>query len=33
VGHHLGPRVEVIGGLALIAIGARILIEHLSMPA
>lgn len=32
-GHHLGARVEVIGGLALIAIGVRILVEHLSMPA
>ena len=32
VGHHLGSRVEVIGGLALIAIGTRILIEHLMAP-
>lgn len=32
VGHHLGSKVEIIGGLALIAIGTRILIEHLLSP-
>ncbi|MNT23081.1 putative manganese efflux pump MntP [compost metagenome] len=33
VGHHLGSKVEIVGGLALIAIGTRILIEHLLSPA
>lgn len=32
VGKHLGKRVEVFGGLALIAIGVRILVEHLMHP-
>lgn len=32
VGRHFGPRVELLGGLALIAIGARILLEHLFWP-
>ena len=31
-GQHLGKRVEVFGGLALIAIGLRILIDHLTHP-
>jgi len=29
LGHHLEKRAEVVGGLALIAIGLRILLEHL----
>jgi putative Mn2+ efflux pump MntP len=32
IGQHWGKRVEIIGGLALIAIGLRILIEHLMNP-
>lgn len=31
-GHRLGTKVEVFGGLALIAIGLRILIDHLMNP-
>lgn len=31
-GRHLGTKVEIFGGLALIAIGLRILIEHLTHP-
>jgi putative Mn2+ efflux pump MntP len=31
-GHKLGTKVEVFGGLALIAIGVRILVEHLMNP-
>jgi len=30
-GKRLGPRVEIIGGIILIAIGVKILIEHLSV--
>ena len=29
VGRAVGPRMEIVGGLALIAIGVRILSEHL----
>ncbi|MEB3328933.1 MAG: manganese efflux pump MntP family protein [Candidatus Sericytochromatia bacterium] len=32
-GSHLEKRAEVIGGLALIAIGLRILLEHLAAPS
>ena len=32
VGKQFGPRVELLGGIALIAIGARILLEHLFWP-
>ncbi|MNS18090.1 putative manganese efflux pump MntP [compost metagenome] len=32
VGQRLGKRVEILGGLALIAIGFRILIDHLKNP-
>lgn len=31
-GHKLGSKIEIFGGLALIAIGLRILIEHLTHP-
>jgi len=29
IGHYLGKKVEVVGGIILIAIGFKILIEHL----
>jgi putative Mn2+ efflux pump MntP len=30
VGAHLGQRLEIVGGLALCAIGVKILVEHLT---
>jgi putative Mn2+ efflux pump MntP len=30
VGARLGSKLEIVGGLALIAIGAKILVEHLT---
>ncbi len=29
IGHHIGPKLDVIGGLILIGLGVRILVEHL----